>query len=356
MKLDTKFAYLVAPLLDQGAVRRGHYDKQIIDLILQPRGIMQTTSEDKGIPFLEAHEGVVLNAYRCPGGKWTIGAGLTAASGVVAPHAGMTITRAEARRLLKLALARNYEPAVRQALRLVPQHAFDGAVSFHFNTGAIGRASWVESYKADDTASVRSRLALWNKGGGRVLPGLQRRRREEADAILLDRWPNDLRVASGPAPADLQFASFVISVTSLEIADIREAFREVGFEPGATVGKVDRHAVLDFQRHFSLTVDGLIGKQTLSALQRELDARRKSKQGGAGAAGGAAVAGGNEAVTPAPTVEPGIIGEPWITAGGVTVTMIALLFLAYLAWHYRDLIAARVQGFAPRLAGWLRSF
>jgi lysozyme len=245
---------------------------------------MQTTSEDKGIPFLEAHEGVVLTAYRCPAGKWTIGAGLTAASGVVVPHAGMAMTRAEASRLLKLALARYYEPAVRQALGPVPQNAFDGAVSFHFNTGAIGRASWVGSYRANDSTGVRSRLALWNKGGGRVLPGLQRRRREEADAILLDRWPNDLRVASVAAPSDPQFASFVISVTSLEIAEIRDAFREVGFEPGATVGKVDRQVVLAFQRHYGLTVDGLIGKQTLSALQRELDARRKSTRGGAGAA------------------------------------------------------------------------
>jgi lysozyme len=317
---------------------------------------MQTTSEDKGIPFLEAHEGVVLTAYRCPAGVWTIGAGLTAASGVVAPHAGMIITRAEARRLLKLALSRNYEPAVRQALGRVSQHAFDGAVSFHFNTGAVGRASWVGSYKAHDAAGVRSRLALWNKGGGRVLPGLQRRRREEADVILLGRWPNDLRVASDPAPLDPRFAAFVISVTSLEIAEIRDAFREVGFEPGATIAKVDRQAVLDFQRHYGLTVDGLIGKQTLSTLQRELDARRQSKQGGAGAAGGAAVAGGNEAVAPAPTVEPSIIGDPWITAGGIAVAAIALLFLVYLAWHYRDLIAARVQGLAPRLAGWLRSF
>lgn len=317
---------------------------------------MQTTSEDKGIPFLEAHEGVVLTAYRCPAGKWTIGAGLTAASGVVAPRAGMTITRAEASRLLKLALARNYEPAVRQVMGTVPQHAFDGAVSFHFNTGAIARASWVGSYKARDWTGVRSRLALWNKGGGRVLPGLERRRREEADVILLDKWPRDLKIASGVAPADPQFASFVISVSPAEISEIRDAFREIGFDPGATAGKVDRQAVTEFQRHYSLTVDGLIGKQTLSALQRELDARRKSKQGGAGAAGGAAVAGGNEAVAPEPTVEPGIVGDPWITVGGIVLTVIAILFLAYLAWHYRDLIAARVQGFAPRLAGWLRSF
>jgi lysozyme len=317
---------------------------------------MQTTSEDKGVPFIEAHEGVVLTAYRCPAGKWTIGAGLTAASGVVAPRAGMTITRAEASRLLKLALARNYEPAVRRAIGAVSQHAFDGAVSFHFNTGAIARASWVGSYKARDWTGVRSRLALWNKGGGRVLPGLERRRREEADVILLDKWPRDLRIASGVAPADAQFATFVISVSPAEIAEIRDALREIGFEPGTTDGKVDRQAVLDFQRHYGLTVDGLIGKQTLSALQRELDARRKSKQGGAGAAGGAGVAGGNEAVAPDPVIEPGIIGDPWITAGGIAVAVIAILFLAYLAWHYRDLIAARVQGFAPRLAGWLRSF
>jgi lysozyme len=317
---------------------------------------MQTTSEDKGIAFLEAHEGVVLTAYRCPAGVWTIGAGLTAASGVVTPRPGMTISRAEAGRLLKLALARSYEPAVRNAMGPVASHAFDGAVSFHFNTGAIGRASWVGAYKARNWPQVRSRLALWNKGGGRVLPGLERRRREEADVILLDKWPSDLRIAFGVAPDDPQFASFVISVSASEIAEFRVAFREVGFDPGAADGKIDQQAVLDFQRHYGLTVDGLIGKQTLSTLQRELDARRKSKQAGAGAAGGSAVAGGNEAVAPEPTVEPGIIGDPWITFGGAVVAGIAVFFLAYLVWHYRDLIAARVQGTAPRLAGWLRSF
>jgi lysozyme len=317
---------------------------------------MQTTSEDKGIAFLEAHEGVVLTAYRCPAGVWTIGAGLTAASGVVKPHAGMTISRAEAGRLLKLALARNYEPAVRYAMGPVASHAFDGAVSFHFNTGAIGRASWVGAYKARNWAQVRLRLALWNRGGGRVLPGLERRRREEADVILLDKWPSDLRIASGVAPDDPQFASFVISVSADEITEIRDAFREIGFEPGATPGRIDRQAVVDLQRHYGLTVDGLIGKQTLSALQREFDARRKTKQGGAGAAGGSAVAGGNEVVAPDPTIEPGIIGDPWITFGGIALTAVAVLFLAYLAWHYRDLIAARVQGIAPRFAGWLRSF
>ncbi|HEV7286699.1 MAG TPA: lysozyme, partial [Kaistia sp.] len=92
-----------------------------------------------GLEQLVAEEGEVLRAYRDVAGVWTIGVGLTAASGVVKPKAGMVITRAESRRLLAAALARRYEPAVAAAMPGAPAHAFDGAVSFHFNTGAIAR-------------------------------------------------------------------------------------------------------------------------------------------------------------------------------------------------------------------------
>lgn len=85
----------------------------------------------------------------------------------------------------------------------------------------------------------------------------------------------------------------LISVSVDEIREIRDVLRQIGFEPGATPGKINRQAVVKFQEKYGLTVDALIGKQTLSALQRELDARRKSKQAGTGAASGAAVAGGN---------------------------------------------------------------
>ena len=104
---------------------------------------MQTSAE--GVAFIERHEGVVLTAYRDPVGIWTIGSGLTAASGVVKPKAGMKISKAEAARLLSKALATNYEPAVARTMPGARQHEFDGGVSFHFNTGAIGRASWVRA-------------------------------------------------------------------------------------------------------------------------------------------------------------------------------------------------------------------
>jgi len=98
-----------------------------------------------GLEQLVAEEGEVLRAYRDVAGVWTIGVGLTAASGVVTPKAGMVITKAESRRLLAAALKRRYEPAVAAAMLGAPAHAFDGAVSFHFNTGAIARASWVKA-------------------------------------------------------------------------------------------------------------------------------------------------------------------------------------------------------------------
>nr|WP_127107857.1 hypothetical protein [Pararhodobacter zhoushanensis] len=56
------------------------------------------------------------------------------------------------------------------------QHEFDGGVSFHWNTGAITRASWVPAWASDNIAAMRERLARWNKGGGKAPPGLTRRR------------------------------------------------------------------------------------------------------------------------------------------------------------------------------------
>jgi len=318
---------------------------------------MTLTTSPKGKAFLEAHEGVVLKAYRCPADRWTIGSGLTAASGVIVPKAGMTITRQQATELLGKALARNYEPRVNKAFsgHVARQHEFDGATSFDFNTGAINRASWIKAWRAGDEAKVRSGLMAWVKGGGKVLPGLQRRRREEADVIILDKWPAGLNVVDTPAPAEgVRYAVFVISVSPEEIAAIRDGFRTIGFNPGMLDGMVLREPVEDFQRRYDLTVDGKIGRATLSTLQRELDARAATKAGGAVAAGGTVTTGGAE-TAPADALPSGIDPE-WVSWIGFGVAVLAALYLAWLAWRYRDMIAARIARRLPRAAAWLRSF
>ena len=140
---------------------------------------MQTSAQ--GVAALELEEGVVLRAYRDSVGVWTIGAGLTRASGVVKPAAGMLITKSEATNLLQRALRQKYEPAVRAAMATSTaspkQYEFDAGVSFHWNLGKIASASWVKSWKAKaPRAEIRVRLMMWNKAGGKVLPGLTARR------------------------------------------------------------------------------------------------------------------------------------------------------------------------------------
>ena len=53
-------------------------------------------------------------------------------------------------------------------------------VSFHYNTGAIGRATLTKKHKAGDHEGAAAEFKRWNKAGGRVLNGLVRRRASEA--------------------------------------------------------------------------------------------------------------------------------------------------------------------------------
>lgn len=294
-----------------------------------------------GLSFLERHEGVVLKAYLDAVGVRTIGCGLTKASGVINPKPGMTITAVEASRLLKLALQRNYEPAVRKAMPGAVQYEFDGGVSFHFNTGAIGRASWLKAWRNGDPKGVLSGLLLWVKGGGKVLPGLQRRRAEEATLINEGVYgPATAKPARRPG-----MAVITLRLSKDELAEVRKALKALGYDPGTDQRFVLETAVRAFQKDHDLTVDGILGRATLTTLQRRLDARTKS--GTVAAAGGAGAA-----TTQAPGIGDAIPHSD--VAGLIVLGLIAIAGL-YLAWTYRDVVAAKIQRFTPKSAAWLRS-
>lgn len=297
-----------------------------------------------GIAFLERHEGVVLKAYRDPVGIWTIGAGLTKASGVVTPKAGMVISRNDASRLLSLALGRNYEPAVARAMPKAKQNEFDGAVSFHWNTGAIGRASWVKSWRSKAPwEKIAQGIRAWRKGGGRVLPGLVRRREEEYQLIRYGDYGAGL---SPSKPSGL--ARVVVMLSKADMAEARKAFSKLGYDPGDDTRGILVGAVRDFQEDHDLTIDGLLGLATLSTLQRRLDAVTKS----ATATSGAAAAGGGAAVVPEGVTAqvPGGDWAVWLVFG------LCALWLTKTAWSYRDVIAVKVQDRLPATARFLRSF
>lgn len=67
---------------------------------------------------------------------------------------------------------------------LTTQSQFDAMVSFHYNTGAIARATLTRRHVAGDHAGAAREFARWNRAGGRVLQGLVRRRAAETELYL----------------------------------------------------------------------------------------------------------------------------------------------------------------------------
>ncbi|MFN3989804.1 MAG: lysozyme [Erythrobacter sp.] len=128
----------------------------------------------------------LIEAYPDPGTgaePWTIGWGATGPDRFHGGRirAGTVWTQAQCDARLDEDLAR-YAADVVRAIGQAPttQGQFDAMVSFHYNTGAIARATLTKKHIAGDYAGAAAEFARWNRAGGRVLRGLTRRREAEA--------------------------------------------------------------------------------------------------------------------------------------------------------------------------------
>lgn len=131
----------------------------------------------EGIALIKQWEGCKLAAYLCPAGVWTIGFGHTATA-----HEGMTITEAEAERLLRQDLAL-FEAEVARAVDVaLTDNQFAALVSWSYNVGvgAMRRSSLIKRLNAGEYDAVPGELAKWNKVRGKVVRGLSNRRAAEA--------------------------------------------------------------------------------------------------------------------------------------------------------------------------------
>ncbi|MBV7264886.1 lysozyme [Erythrobacter ani] len=127
----------------------------------------------------------LIEAYPDPGTgaePWTIGWGATGSDGHGGRiSAGTVWTQEQCDTRLTNDLKR-YAAGVARAIGDAPttQNQFDAMVSFHYNTGAIARATLTRRHIARDYEGAAGEFARWNIAGGRVLKGLVRRRAEEA--------------------------------------------------------------------------------------------------------------------------------------------------------------------------------
>lgn len=143
--------------------------------------IMRTSK--RGIDMIKKYEGLRLKAYQCPAGVWTIGYGHT--NGV---NKGDVTNEIGATEMLKEDLAWA-ERAVSATGADLTQNQFDALVSLTFNIGSGNfKKNWHDLIKADPNDGrlydkfMKYVNARDPKTGQMVqLPGLVRRRKEEAD-------------------------------------------------------------------------------------------------------------------------------------------------------------------------------
>ena len=135
------------------------------------------------------HEAIVTECYKDSVGVWTWSVGITNASGHIVhpayldkPQPMKTCLAA----FIKL-LNDKYVPAVKAAFkRPLSEEQFAAALSFHYNTGAIGRAEWVKLWNDGRENEAKKSIMNWRSPAA-IIP----RREKERDLFFEGKWTQD---------------------------------------------------------------------------------------------------------------------------------------------------------------------
>ena len=138
----------------------------------------------KGIDLIAEFEGFSSKPYLDPIGIPTIGYGNTFyLNGKKVTMFDPPINEIEARKLLSI-VANKFGQQVQEVTRELNQNQFDAVVSFVYNVG-IGnykKSTLLKNINANPCdASIAYEFSRWNKAGGKILAGLVKRRKKEAE-------------------------------------------------------------------------------------------------------------------------------------------------------------------------------
>ena len=138
---------------------------------------------------LISHEAIVQEAYKDSVGVWTWGIGVTNAS-------GHNVDRYKdnpqpVRKCLEIFIWLLRERYLTDVLKAFPGHSLTesqlgGALSFHYNTGAILRADWVDLWLAGKIGEAKASFMNWKKPL-EIIP----RRQKERDLFFDGKWSSD---------------------------------------------------------------------------------------------------------------------------------------------------------------------
>ncbi|NNP69899.1 lysozyme [Acinetobacter sp. Ac_5812] len=139
-----------------------------------------------GINLITSFEDLRLDAYDDGVGVWTIGYGTTVYPNGIRVKRGDSCTKAQAMSFFQHDL-RRFEAVINQAVKVVVnQNQFDALVSLTYNIGeqAFKDSTLLKKLNAGDFMGAAYQFPKWNRGGGKVLRGLVRRRAAERELFL----------------------------------------------------------------------------------------------------------------------------------------------------------------------------
>lgn len=140
---------------------------------------------DKGLMAIIAHEGIVQSRYKDSKGIWTIGVGHTKMAGGLNPETFTGVLPvADLMDLFRQDIAK-FEKGVNDAIKVpISQHEFDALVSFHYNTGAVAKATLTATLNKGDHKSAGLQFMNWVKP-----PEIKNRRSQEMNLFLYGTYP-----------------------------------------------------------------------------------------------------------------------------------------------------------------------
>ena len=183
-------------------------------------------NREKYLNKIKEFEGFRAHAYKCPAGVWTIGYGRTS---------GVTSSSVTSRAAEEAWFNKYVEGLEKEVSVYMEEHGYaivdyqlQALTSFIYNLG-YGSLMKLTNNGKRSIIEISKKIPEYNKGGGKVLPGLVRRR----------EWEKDL--------FDGKFESVTISGKSNPTAkDLQELCNEVSGS--------------------DLVIDGKIGKKSVTAL------------------------------------------------------------------------------------------
>ena len=142
------------------------------------------TTGKNGILLIEEFEGFRAKAYKDAVGLPTIGFGTLIDSAEEKHLLTETISKEQAEVLLRKELAMIEKKFTIMVTSKVNQNQYDALVSFAYNLGIynLKSSSLLKKVNANPAdVTIRNEFNKWTHAGGKVLEGLVRRRKAEAD-------------------------------------------------------------------------------------------------------------------------------------------------------------------------------